>query len=47
MTAHFVNLLDDVRRRSLRMASAVEDMVQEAKLALSVAMKAATEAGTR
>lgn len=30
MTAHFVNLLDDVRRRSLRMASAVEDMVQEA-----------------
>ncbi|MCG3125955.1 MAG: Phosphate-specific transport system accessory protein PhoU [Phycisphaerae bacterium] len=30
MTAHFVNLLDDLRRRSLRMASEVEDMVQEA-----------------
>jgi phosphate transport system protein len=30
MTAHFVNLLDDLRRRSLRMASQVEDMVQEA-----------------
>jgi phosphate transport system protein len=30
MTAHFVNLLDDLRRRSLRMASAVEDMLQEA-----------------
>ncbi len=30
MTAHFVNLLDDLRRRSLRMASAVEDMVDEA-----------------
>jgi phosphate transport system protein len=29
MTAHFVNLLDDLRRRSLRMASQVEDMVQE------------------
>ncbi len=30
MTAHFVNLLDDLRRSSLRMASQVEDMVQEA-----------------
>ncbi len=30
MTAHFVNLLDDLRRRSLRMASDVEDMVYEA-----------------
>jgi phosphate transport system protein len=30
MTAHFVNLLDDLRRRSLRMASEVEDMVFEA-----------------
>lgn len=30
MTAHFVNLLDDVQRRSLRMASAVEDVLQEA-----------------
>ncbi len=30
MTAHFVNLLDDLRRRSLRMASQVEDMFQEA-----------------
>ncbi len=30
MTAHFVNLLDDLRRNSLRMASQVEDMVQEA-----------------
>ena len=30
MTAHFVSLLDELRRRSLRMAAAVEDMVQEA-----------------
>lgn len=30
MTVHFVHLLDDLQRRSLRMASAVEDMVQEA-----------------
>jgi phosphate transport system protein len=30
MTAHFLNLLDTLRRRSLRMASAVEDMVYEA-----------------
>jgi phosphate transport system protein len=30
VTAHFVNLLDELRRRSLRMASAVEDMLQEA-----------------
>jgi phosphate transport system protein len=30
MTAHFVSLLDDLRRRSLRMASAVEDVLQEA-----------------
>lgn len=29
MTAHFVNLLEELRRRSLRMASLVEDMVQE------------------
>jgi phosphate transport system protein len=29
MTAHFVNLLDDLRRRSLRMASQVEDMLHE------------------
>lgn len=30
MTAHFVELLDILRRRSLRMASAVEDMLNEA-----------------
>ena len=30
MTAHFVSLLDQLRRRSLRMASQVEDIVQEA-----------------
>lgn len=30
MTAHFVTLLDQLRRRSLRMASHVEDIVQEA-----------------
>lgn len=30
MTLHFVNLLDDLRRRSLRMAAQVEDMVEEA-----------------
>lgn len=30
MTAHFVTLLDQLRRRSLRMASQVEDIVQEA-----------------
>lgn len=30
MTAHFVNLLDDLRRRSLRMACEVEDMLLEA-----------------
>jgi phosphate transport system protein len=30
MSVHFVNLLDELRRRSLRMASAVEDMVAEA-----------------
>lgn len=30
MTAHFVTLLDELRRRSLRMASEVEDMVHEA-----------------
>jgi len=30
MTAHFVNLLDELRRRSLRTASQVEDIVQEA-----------------
>jgi phosphate transport system protein len=29
MTAHFVSLLEELRRRSLRMASQVEDMVQE------------------
>jgi phosphate transport system protein len=29
MTAHFVDLLDDLRRRSLRMASLVEDMLAE------------------
>jgi phosphate transport system protein len=29
MTVHFVNLLDDLRRRSLRMASQVEDMLEE------------------
>jgi phosphate transport system protein len=29
MTAHFVNLLDDLRRRSLRMAAQVEDMLEE------------------
>jgi len=30
MSAHFVSLLDELRRRSLRMASAVEDMLDEA-----------------
>ena len=30
MTVHFVHLLDELRRRSLRMASLVEDMVHEA-----------------
>jgi len=30
MTAHFVQLLDDLQRRSMRMASLVEDVVQEA-----------------
>ncbi len=30
MSAHFVNMLDQLRRRSLRMASAVEDMLEEA-----------------
>lgn len=30
MTAHFVDLLDELRRRSLRMASLVEDMLDEA-----------------
>lgn len=30
MTVHFVNLIDELRRRSLRMASQVEDMLQEA-----------------
>ncbi len=29
MTMHFVSLLDELRRRSLRMASQVEDMLQE------------------
>lgn len=30
MSAHFVSLLDELRRRSLRMANAVEDMLEEA-----------------
>lgn len=30
MTAHFVNLLDELRRRMLRVAAQVEDMLQEA-----------------
>ena len=30
MTAHFVQLLDELQRRSLRMASLVEDILQEA-----------------
>lgn len=30
MTAHFVSLLDELRRRSLRMASQVEDLLYEA-----------------
>jgi phosphate transport system protein len=30
MTVHFVNLLDGLRRRSLRMASQVEDLLEEA-----------------
>lgn len=30
MTAHFVSLLEDLRRRSLRMASQVEDLLEEA-----------------
>ena len=34
MTAHFVDLLEDLRRRSLRMASLVEDVLQEASEAL-------------
>jgi phosphate transport system protein len=34
MTAHFVNLLDDLRRRSLRMASQVEDMLEESAEAI-------------
>ncbi len=34
MTAHFVDLLDGLRRRSLRMASLVQDIVQEACEAL-------------
>jgi len=34
MTAHFVDLLDALRRRSLRMASLVEDMIEEACEAL-------------
>ena len=34
MTAHFVDLLDALRRRSLRMASLVEDILQEACEAL-------------
>ncbi len=34
MTTHFVNLLDELRRRSLRMASLVEDMLQESTEAL-------------
>lgn len=34
MTAHFVDLLTELRRRSLRMASLVEDIVQEACEAL-------------
>ena len=29
MTAHFINLLNELQRRSLRMASAVEDMILE------------------
>lgn len=35
MTAHFVDLLDELRRRSLRMASLVEDVVGEALEALA------------
>jgi hypothetical protein len=30
MTAHFVNLLDELRRQSLGMAAQVEDMLHEA-----------------
>ena len=37
MTAHFVDLLDELRRRSLRMASLVEDMVDEACAAVFAA----------
>ncbi len=40
MTAHFVTLLEDLRRRSLRMASQVEDMVHEACEAVFEADKA-------
>jgi phosphate transport system protein len=36
MTAHFINLIDELRRRSLRMASQVEDMLQEACEVLSM-----------
>ena len=40
MTAHFVHLLDDLRRRSLRMSSLVEDMVAEACEAVTQSDKA-------
>ena len=35
MTAHFVDLLDALKRRSLRMASLVEDILEEASEALN------------
>jgi len=40
MTTHFVNLLEDLRRRAARMASLVEDMVQEACESVSDANEA-------
>jgi len=40
MTAHFVHMLEELRRRSLRMASLVEDVIQEACEALFESNKA-------
>jgi phosphate transport system protein len=40
MSAHFVSLLDELRRRSLRMATQVEDMVQESSEVVFAADKA-------
>lgn len=40
MSTHFINLLDELQRRSLRMASQVEDMVAEAGEAIFLADEA-------